>query len=272
MRIKSVQWGPPDDPSRSITIGEFEEDAGYRTIRKTGTPNCLMILTLGGGGRMESEAGELWESQAGDILLYEPGAYHNYGTSPVVGTWSLLWSHFVPPAGWDYWSGWPPRWAGLRSFRIDPLTTNRVCDSLRLVHDAEFATDALWGSFMLNCLERAWLFIRQVQERQGPAGRDKRIQLALHHVQTHLARKLSIEALARRSGMSVSRFAHLFKDETGTTPQQYIESRRMELAGNLLRYSNLTVAEVARACGFEDPFYFSSRFKRHFALSPRAYR
>lgn len=91
-------------------------------------------------------------------------------------------------------------------------------------------------------------------------------------MQTHLVQKLPIEALARRSGMSVSRFAHLFKDETGTTPQQYIESRRMELAGNLLCYSNLTVAEVARACGFEDPFYFSSRFKRHFALSPRAYR
>ena len=84
--------------------------------------------------------------------------------------------------------------------------------------------------------------------------------------------KLTVDRIARKCGLSLSRFAHLFRDETGRTPQQFIEARRMELARNLLRYSNLSVAEVASACGYEDPFYFSSRFRGTLGKSPRAYR
>lgn len=231
-----------------------------------------MILTLGGGGRVLSARQEQMDTQSGDILLFEPGAHHNYGTSAAAGRWDLIWSHFVPPADWAYWKTWSVRWSGLQHSRLGPLTTGRVCDALRLVHDTEFTVRETAGAFMLNCLQRAWLFIQQAEERSRFPDRDPRIQKALQLMETRYSSVLSIGQVATYCGLSLSRFAHLFKDEMGTTPQQYLESRRMDQARNLIRFSNLPVGDVARVCGYEDPFYFSTRFKKAFGRSPRAFR
>lgn len=66
----------------------------------------------------------------------------------------------------------------------------------------------------------------------------------------------------------------LFKKETGVTPHEYLIYSRMELARNLItsgvgnRYSNYSVGQIAEACGFAEPLYFSRVFKKHFGLSP----
>lgn len=272
MRIQSIAWGRDEDPAHSVTIGEFEQGLDYRTIRQSGTPNYLLILTRGGSGRVLSERREQVDTQPGDILLFEPGAYHNYGTSVVSGRWDIVWSHFVPPADWDYWKTWPTRWSGLRFSRVGPVTSGRVCDALRLAHETEFTVRDTAGAFMLNCVQRAWLFIRQAEERARLPGRDPRIQKALHFIETRYSSVLSIGEIAAHSGLSLSRFAHLFKDEMERTPQQYLEARRMGQARNLIRFSNLPIGDVARLCGYEDAFYFSTRFKRAFGRSPRAFR
>jgi AraC family transcriptional regulator of arabinose operon len=272
MRVKSISWGASSDPASSLTIGEFSQGPEYRTLRKDGTPNFLLILTLEGGGRVTGPGGQSYLTEPGDILLYEPGAFHHYGTSPETGRWTLAWSHFVPPAAWNYWPDWEYRWSGLRRFRIGPVTTGRVRDTLRMVHEADIGSGELAGRFMLNCLERAWIHIRLAQQRALKPDRDPRIQKALHFIEANLQGKLSITRIARQCGLSLSRFAHLFRAETGNSPQQFIEARRMELARNLLRYANLSVGEVAQACGYEDPFYFSSRFSLIVGTSPRAYQ
>jgi AraC family transcriptional regulator of arabinose operon len=272
MRIRSISWRKAHDPARSLTIGEFDQGPEYRTVRQSGTPNYLLILTLGGGGRVFSETREQVDTIPGDILLFEPGAYHNYGTSPASGRWDVLWSHFVPPADWDYWNHWPACWPGLRLSKVGPVTAGRVCDALRLVHDTEFTVRETEGAFMLNCLQRAWLFIRQAEERARVPDRDPRIQKALQLMETRYSSVLSIGDIAAHCGLSLSRFAHLFKDEMQRTPQQYLETRRMDQARNLIRFSNLPIGDVARVCGYEDPFYFSTRFKRAFGRSPRAFR
>jgi len=56
------------------------------------------------------------------------------------------------------------------------------------------------------------------------------------------------------------------------TPLQYLARMRMERAGQLLRESHRTVAAVGRAVGFDDPFYFSRAFGKHFGHSPSEHR
>jgi AraC family transcriptional regulator of arabinose operon len=160
----------------------------------------------------------------------------------------------------------------LRLSKVGPVTAGRVCDALRLVHDTDFRFKEPMGAFMLNCLHRAWLYIQEAEERESQPDRDPRIQKALHFMETRFSQSLSMEDISAHCGLSLSRFAHLFKDEMQRTPQQYLEHRRMEQARNLIRFSNLTIAEVASACGYEDPFYFSTRFKRAHGRSPRAFR
>ena len=72
--------------------------------------------------------------------------------------------------------------------------------------------------------------------------------------------------------MTLIHFRRLFKRETGVSPLQYQLLRRLRRGTELLRSTNLSVAEIAELCGFEDPFYFSRLFKRRCFLTPVEYR
>ncbi len=69
----------------------------------------------------------------------------------------------------------------------------------------------------------------------------------------------------------------LFKKETGVTPREFLTGKRMELAAELLRskitnrYSKYTVSQVAEACGFSEPLYFSRVFKKYYGVAPSEY-
>lgn len=70
----------------------------------------------------------------------------------------------------------------------------------------------------------------------------------------------------------------LFKEKTGVSPHAYLYGKRMDLAQILLsshssnKYSEYSVAQLAEACGFADPLYFSRAFKKQFGLSPTEYK
>lgn len=70
----------------------------------------------------------------------------------------------------------------------------------------------------------------------------------------------------------------LFKKETGVTPHEYLISKRMERARELLsgrltnRYSNYSVSQIAELCGFSEPLYFSRVFKKRYGVSPSEYK
>lgn len=69
----------------------------------------------------------------------------------------------------------------------------------------------------------------------------------------------------------------LFKKETGITPHEYLTILRMERAREIIlsgvtnRYSNYTVSQIAEACGFSEPLYFSRVFKKYFKVAPSLY-
>nr|WP_237665885.1 MULTISPECIES: helix-turn-helix transcriptional regulator [unclassified Vibrio] len=58
-----------------------------------------------------------------------------------------------------------------------------------------------------------------------------------------------------------------FKNATGKTFKEYLTEYRLDQACRLL-INGEKVSQVAFLCGFNDPSYFSQRFKSHFGLSP----
>ena len=64
----------------------------------------------------------------------------------------------------------------------------------------------------------------------------------------------------------------MFKKNANTTPTEYIISIRLSNAKKLLVESNLTVAQIAELCGFNDASYFSYYFRRRFGMKPSEYR
>jgi transcriptional regulator GlxA family with amidase domain len=88
----------------------------------------------------------------------------------------------------------------------------------------------------------------------------------------HLASELSVDDLAARAMMSSRTFARRFRDETGTTPHQWLTHQRVLLAEELLEETPLPVEEVAQRAGFGNAATLRHHFTRVRGTSPAAYR
>jgi AraC family L-rhamnose operon transcriptional activator RhaR/AraC family L-rhamnose operon regulatory protein RhaS len=105
--------------------------------------------------------------------------------------------------------------------------------------------------------------------RNTPA---RSIAPAVSYMWRHYCDNLKNSRLARLVNLSESSFYRKFCREFACSPQQYLLKLRLRKAAEFLLRSDMTVNEVASACGFRDQLYFSRQFRNHFGLSPRAYR
>ncbi|SDU30716.1 AraC-type DNA-binding protein [Verrucomicrobium sp. GAS474] len=92
-------------------------------------------------------------------------------------------------------------------------------------------------------------------------------------VMQNLARpELSVGWIARTLQSSPDYLSRLFRSVTGIALASYLDTQRMAQARALLETSTENIAQVARACGYDDPGYFSRRFRKSQGVTPRAYR
>ncbi|OOC57113.1 MULTISPECIES: GlxA family transcriptional regulator [Nocardiopsis] len=105
------------------------------------------------------------------------------------------------------------------------------------------------------------------QVAQRPAVREVQ-----HWVVEHPEGEASVEALARRVGLSPRQFARVFAREVGCTPGRYVERVRLEAARRWLEESDAGVVAVARRCGFASAEVMRRAFVRALGCSPAQYR
>ncbi|PSW18046.1 AraC family transcriptional regulator [Photobacterium sanctipauli] len=92
------------------------------------------------------------------------------------------------------------------------------------------------------------------------------------YINQHLTRKISVTQLAGVAYLGESQFHHLFKEQTGITPHQYVLKKRLELAKGLIEESQLSVAQVAQSTGFASQSSFTQAFTRLYGKPPARYR
>jgi AraC family transcriptional regulator of adaptative response / DNA-3-methyladenine glycosylase II len=82
----------------------------------------------------------------------------------------------------------------------------------------------------------------------------------------------SVEALAGRLGISDRHLRRIFEAQLGVTPLQYLQTRRLLAAKQLLADTDLPITQVALASGFGSVRRFNAAFTAHYGLSPGALR
>ncbi|MQS13620.1 helix-turn-helix domain-containing protein [Streptomyces kaniharaensis] len=88
----------------------------------------------------------------------------------------------------------------------------------------------------------------------------------------HLDEPLALRRLADRAGMSVRTFTRRFREETGSSPGQWLTVQRTERARQLLERTDLTVDQVARESGFGTAASLRLQLRGRLDVAPSAYR
>lgn len=99
-----------------------------------------------------------------------------------------------------------------------------------------------------------------------------KLKQVVEYIHQHLATDLSLEDIARQSGMSQSHFSRLFKQSTGLSPWQYVIQRRVEVAKQLLKKPELTIEKISARLGFNSHSQFTIFFQKYTSISPKEYR
>jgi len=253
-----------------VLTGAFAEGPGYATWRSRGTTDWLVVHTVGGRGRFGATDGRSLLVEVGDLVLLRPGVRHDYGTAPGAEVWDLQWAHVHPRAEWTPLLDWPEVLPGIRRLRLPGEVDHRVREAFGRATALGHGGLVQAELFELNALETALLWA--ATQLPGPRPLDPRLIGVLEDVGARLAEPLTVADLARRAGLSPSRLTHLFTDQLGVPPMRFVEQQRMQAARQLLELTSRPVAEVARAVGYDDPLYFSTRFRRHTGCSPTAHR
>lgn len=129
-------------------------------------------------------------------------------------------------------------------------------------------------SFVLSLAERVGAAASgaHVKRAQAAPGDERRISVALHHIEEHADEALDVETLARLAVMSKFHFLRTFRRVTGLTPYKYLLGVRMRRAAVRLATTREAVAAIAFDAGFGDLSTFNNRFRAMFGRTPTQFR
>lgn len=162
------------------------------------------------------------------------------------------------------------------------ITTSSICQRIRCREYEYLVTQTIEA---LNCKEfgydiyaKANLSLILLLANQASVTKPVRladitpqaVKDAIQYVDQNLSNTLSIQDIADHLNLSRSRFCHLFKDFTGTSPWNYIIARRIQHACTLLQ-KGMSITDVCFECGFNDYAHFVKSFTKLVGISPGKY-
>lgn len=84
--------------------------------------------------------------------------------------------------------------------------------------------------------------------------------------------KITLNDISKCGNISISKCSRMFNQYTKHSPVDFLNIYRLEVASNLLRNSNQSIAYISASCGFEQQSYFNRMFKKEYGVTPSQYR
>ncbi|MEF9959362.1 MAG: AraC family transcriptional regulator [Niameybacter sp.] len=141
----------------------------------------------------------------------------------------------------------------------------------------------LGHSFVLKALVMKLILIiyREMDECSTPtslqasqfANREKNVivQSLIDYMRSYYMEDISLDNISKNMYLSPVYISKIFKEETGTSPINYLIQIRLEKAKEILEKNDMPINLVAKSVGYEDAYYFSKLFKKYYGSAPSAY-
>jgi AraC-like DNA-binding protein len=251
-------------------VGYYPHAQWHFVERPECSPQLVFIHCVAGAGWARID-GNTFRIRPGQALVIPPGVPHAYGADPV-SPWTIYWIHM---AGAKAATLVRLLEIGLSSPSLFPgqdPALPALFEKILFILSHGYSADSLMAAATALHQMVAHLVRTRHQQPGGEDRHDEKVKRVIEFMIRSLGGNLTIEALARHANMSVSHFAYVFKHRTGFPALDYFVRLKMQRACFLLDTTSLPVKAIASELGFDDPLYFSRRFRHVHDYSPIQYR
>jgi len=248
---------PPLAMHHIAHVGTADAAAPYEMVRMDLSGTYLLSCSGGRGAILLDGRWQLCKE--GWACLAPPHALLAFHAVPGA-RWEFTWVRYQQPADQKpIMSSSSPALA-----RFDPLPLRSAVEGLYHEMQSQTAPQAVthWVELIHTYVTR---FARPWQT-------DDRLGHLWDYVAARLGEPWSLDRLAAYCYLSAEHLRRLCRRELGRSPMHHVIYLRMQLAAKLLAQSNDKVETIARAVGYENPFVFSTTFKKWVGWRPSDYR
>lgn len=256
------------------------------TSKRSDLVSFLCFVVLSGEGELSYE-GQTYQLGAGDSVFIDCRKAYSHSTgysgredrddhttveNKNANLWSLQWCHFYAPSLPAVYEKYKER-GGRPVFH--PADIKPFTDLLTELYNLAAASDYIrdmrinekLGILLTLLMEQSW-------HPESVAVSRKRLELSAikEFLDAHYTEKVVLDELADKFFINKFYLSKIFKETYGTTINNYLISKRITRAKQLLRFTDMTVDEIGAAVGMADANYFSRMFRKIEGISPREYR
>lgn len=263
---------------KSIHTVDPQEACESSTRNHSHTYYELSIVVSGNGEHWHD--GRMSNLIPGQVFLISPGEYHYYKGFEHLVLQNFMFSKSL----FRYLRPFIRELPNYELFFVQKETQPKIVISSALISEFESLLQSIELEYQRsNCNNNLLLFsyiaqllgkllVYNSDYKENPRGASEKMQNVLAYMKNHFDQEITLEKLSKICSVSLSSLYRMFCQEFSIAPMRWLLNFRLNRARELLMRTEKNVNDVAYACGFSDPLYFSRQFRKNIGCSPRQYR
>ena len=247
-----------------ISVGYFDCKPTY-CVQRNQFSSFLLVVMLTGSLVWQTRKNH-GVARAGQVLLLDCNAPHFYAAQ---GKCSFTFVHFAGAQSQVIYEE-IERSSGNLLHLPDPNLLHETIGEMLSCLQAEKRINEAQCSAMIHTM------LMKLLEHSGATGSgvigNPVVDRAIAYIQSHLSENITVDEIAASTGYSRSYFSHVFTQETGMSPYQFVKKSRIESAQQILKTTRLPIQDIAFQCGFNSTANFCYTFRCMTGVSPHNYR
>lgn len=252
---------------------------GKRIYNEHHHTECELSVFISGSG-VYTVCGKEYTFQKGDMFLF--GSNEAHCITEIYNELDLLNIHFEPRILWEH----PENVELLNLFfarnknfsnklsHTDETLRNIILETEKEITDKKIAYKVQAKHILLSALVhilREYDYTKKDNTMIKNSSAVKKLKDAMLYIDRNLENKITLKEIADIACMTQTHFSAVFKKFNGISPWDYITIKRVEMAIEMLRTTDLTKLEIASRCGFSSHSNFYKMFARITGKTPSEY-
>lgn len=239
----------------------------YHIIREMGLISHQLLYTKSGRGNLIVD-GVSYPQEVGSLFYLASGVAHEY--YPIVeDEWTTCWLVFRG----EYLTELM-RAIGFERFACGHAIVNEEIEKI-FYQMLSAVRDPLYGGERCSVLVYEYIMaVRRIlfskENRKEVTGGI--LEKALVYMNEKYASDITLDELAGLGGVTRQHFCRVFKEKMQMRPMEYLARKRVAVARGLLISTSLSISEIGKMVGYDNPTYFGMVFKKYEGISPSACR